>query len=151
MQEKIEEKETGGVPLPEDVRTYVLDADNAQLAELGYKNEFKREFGLLETVCFSFSIMVRGFSVIRVYTDHLGDRRVHIFHPFLRLGQWRPCWSRLGLVHPILLRHFRGVEHGRVGFIHAVGPSEKSNRSVRLVSLFKDERGPVLFFSKDGP
>ncbi|KAJ6469717.1 APC amino acid permease [Mycena vitilis] len=31
--------------------------DNAKLAELGYKSEFKREFSLLETCAFSFSIM----------------------------------------------------------------------------------------------
>ncbi|KAJ7708712.1 amino acid transporter [Mycena rosella] len=36
---------------------YVLDVDNAKLAELGYKSEFKREFSLLETCAFSFSIM----------------------------------------------------------------------------------------------
>ncbi|KAJ7807258.1 APC amino acid permease [Mycena olivaceomarginata] len=33
------------------------DVDNAKLAELGYKSEFKREFSLLETCAFSFSIM----------------------------------------------------------------------------------------------
>ncbi|KZT33670.1 amino acid transporter [Sistotremastrum suecicum HHB10207 ss-3] len=32
-------------------------ADDALLAELGYKSEFRREFSLLETICFSFSIM----------------------------------------------------------------------------------------------
>ncbi|VDC07342.1 unnamed protein product [Peniophora sp. CBMAI 1063] len=32
-------------------------ADDARLAELGYKSEFKREFSLLETVAFAFSIM----------------------------------------------------------------------------------------------
>ncbi|KAK0467117.1 APC amino acid permease [Desarmillaria tabescens] len=32
-------------------------ADNAKLAELGYKSEFKREFSLIETVAFAFSIM----------------------------------------------------------------------------------------------
>lgn len=39
---------------------YVLDVDNAKLAELGYRSEFKREFSLLETCAFSFSIMVRA-------------------------------------------------------------------------------------------
>ncbi|KZV76029.1 amino acid transporter [Peniophora sp. CONT] len=32
-------------------------ADDARLAELGYKSEFRREFSLLETVAFAFSIM----------------------------------------------------------------------------------------------
>ncbi|KAK1233358.1 hypothetical protein PQX77_003467 [Marasmius sp. AFHP31] len=32
-------------------------ADNDLLATLGYKSEFKREFSLLETVAFAFSIM----------------------------------------------------------------------------------------------
>ncbi|KAJ7705476.1 amino acid transporter [Mycena rosella] len=36
---------------------HVLDVDTAKLAELGYKSEFKREFSLLETCAFSFSIM----------------------------------------------------------------------------------------------
>ncbi|CAK5267437.1 unnamed protein product [Mycena citricolor] len=35
---------------------YPVD-DNAKLAELGYRSEFKREFSLLETCAFSFSIM----------------------------------------------------------------------------------------------
>ncbi|PBK72426.1 amino acid transporter [Armillaria solidipes] len=34
-----------------------LHADDAKLAELGYKSEFKREFSLIETVAFAFSIM----------------------------------------------------------------------------------------------
>lgn len=45
--------------LSEKDRVYVLDVDNAKLAELGYRSEFKREFSLLETCAFSFSIMVR--------------------------------------------------------------------------------------------
>ncbi|TRM58833.1 amino acid/polyamine transporter I [Schizophyllum amplum] len=32
-------------------------ADDARLAELGYRSEFKREFSLIETVAFAFSIM----------------------------------------------------------------------------------------------
>ncbi|KAI6112902.1 amino acid/polyamine transporter I [Pisolithus sp. B1] len=35
----------------------VLNADDALLAELGYRAEFKREFSLLETIAFAFSIM----------------------------------------------------------------------------------------------
>ncbi|KAL0059692.1 hypothetical protein AAF712_013555 [Marasmius tenuissimus] len=31
--------------------------DNDLLASLGYKSEFKREFSLLETIAFAFSIM----------------------------------------------------------------------------------------------
>ncbi|EIW52380.1 amino acid transporter [Trametes versicolor FP-101664 SS1] len=35
----------------------VRSADDARLAELGYKGEFRREFSLIETVAFAFSIM----------------------------------------------------------------------------------------------
>ncbi|KAJ7489313.1 amino acid transporter [Mycena latifolia] len=41
-------------------KIYVLDVDNAKLAELGYKSEFKSEFGLLETCAFSFSFSIMG-------------------------------------------------------------------------------------------
>ncbi|KAJ7849970.1 amino acid transporter [Mycena olivaceomarginata] len=41
----------------EQVHVSAWDVDNAKLAELGYKSEFKREFSLLETCAFSFSIM----------------------------------------------------------------------------------------------
>ncbi|KAJ7876265.1 APC amino acid permease [Mycena leptocephala] len=40
-----------------NINVSVWDVDNAKLAELGYKSEFKREFSLLETCAFSFSIM----------------------------------------------------------------------------------------------
>ncbi|KAH9850200.1 amino acid transporter [Lenzites betulinus] len=40
-----------------DVFVEVTSADDARLAELGYKGEFKREFSLIETVAFAFSIM----------------------------------------------------------------------------------------------
>ncbi|KAL1694173.1 amino acid/polyamine transporter I [Schizophyllum commune] len=40
-----------------NVRPEKHAADNALLAELGYKSEFKREFSLIETVAFAFSIM----------------------------------------------------------------------------------------------
>lgn len=32
-------------------------ADDVRLAELGYKSEFRREFSMIETIAFSFSIM----------------------------------------------------------------------------------------------
>jgi len=35
----------------------IVNADNAKLAELGYKSVFQREFSLLETVAFGISIM----------------------------------------------------------------------------------------------
>ncbi|KAK7031469.1 amino acid/polyamine transporter I [Favolaschia claudopus] len=41
----------------EKAQVSIWDVDNAKLAELGYKSEFKREFSLLETCAFSFSIM----------------------------------------------------------------------------------------------
>ncbi|KAF7356946.1 hypothetical protein MVEN_01030600 [Mycena venus] len=53
------EKRAGGdvQSVSEKVHISVWDVDNAKLAELGYKSEFKREFSLLETCAFSFSIM----------------------------------------------------------------------------------------------
>ncbi|KAJ7623574.1 amino acid transporter [Roridomyces roridus] len=47
-----------------------LDVDNAKLAQLGYRSEFNREFSLLETCAFSFSI--------------LGIVSGRIFHPLFR-------------------------------------------------------------------
>jgi hypothetical protein len=47
----------------EQVHVSAWDVDNAKLAELGYKSEFKREFSLLETCAFSFSIMVSATRV----------------------------------------------------------------------------------------
>ncbi|KAF7317740.1 hypothetical protein MKEN_00861800 [Mycena kentingensis (nom. inval.)] len=59
------EKVAGDSPVPSEKHTkeptevYVVDVDSdtAKLAELGYKSEFKREFSLIETCAFSFSIM----------------------------------------------------------------------------------------------
>jgi len=46
-------------PVPRDVKGIqdIRRADNVLLAKLGYRSEFKREFSLIETVAFSFSIM----------------------------------------------------------------------------------------------
>ncbi|KAI0330851.1 amino acid transporter [Cubamyces sp. BRFM 1775] len=41
----------------DEILVDVTLADDARLAELGYKGEFRREFSLLETVAFAFSIM----------------------------------------------------------------------------------------------
>ncbi|RDX48902.1 hypothetical protein OH76DRAFT_1439805 [Lentinus brumalis] len=40
-----------------EVLVEIRDPDDARLAELGYKGEFRREFSLFETVAFAFSIM----------------------------------------------------------------------------------------------
>ncbi|TBU21825.1 amino acid transporter [Dichomitus squalens] len=40
-----------------EIVVQVIDSDDIRLAELGYKGEFKREFSLLETIAFAFSIM----------------------------------------------------------------------------------------------
>lgn len=70
---------------------YVLDVDNAKLAELGYKSEFKREFSLLETCAFSFSIMVRNAMPCVCATSSAanqpGHRRFYNFDAFIRAGQ----------------------------------------------------------------
>jgi hypothetical protein len=36
---------------------YVFDADEEELAALGYKSEFKREFSLFTTFCVSFAVL----------------------------------------------------------------------------------------------
>ncbi|KAF5363812.1 hypothetical protein D9756_000041 [Leucocoprinus leucothites] len=52
--------------------------DDALLAKLGYKSEFRRDFSLLETICFSFSIMAvcasvsSSFSFPLATAGHLG-------------------------------------------------------------------------------
>lgn len=46
----------------------VRHADDALLAELGYKSEFRREFSLLETIAFAFSIMGVVASVSSTYS-----------------------------------------------------------------------------------
>ncbi|KAH9922972.1 amino acid transporter [Fomitopsis serialis] len=53
-------------------------SDDARLAELGYKSEFRREFSLVETVAFSFSIMAvisgisSSLSLILASGGHVG-------------------------------------------------------------------------------
>ncbi len=50
------EKAAGGETqsVSEQVDVSVWDVDNAKLAELGYKSEFRREFSLLETCAFRY-------------------------------------------------------------------------------------------------
>ncbi|KAJ7705493.1 amino acid transporter [Mycena rosella] len=54
---KFDGKPSEAQSISEKGNVHVLDVDTAKLAELGYKSEFKREFSLLETCAFSFSIM----------------------------------------------------------------------------------------------
>ncbi|KAJ7173578.1 APC amino acid permease [Mycena filopes] len=54
---KSEKRDVDAQSVSEKTNVYIQDVDNAKLAELGYKSEFKREFSLLETCAFSFSIM----------------------------------------------------------------------------------------------
>ncbi|KAJ6581118.1 amino acid/polyamine transporter I [Mycena capillaripes] len=55
--QKSEKHSTDGKSVPENANVSAWDVDDAKLFELGYKSEFKREFSLLETCAFSFSIM----------------------------------------------------------------------------------------------
>lgn len=59
MSKKNDETETQVTAIEQDRSDSfsLIRADNAKLAELGYKAEFRREFSLLETVAFAFSIM----------------------------------------------------------------------------------------------
>lgn len=51
----------------ESAQVTVQDADDIALAKLGYKNEFKREFGNFATISFAFSIMGVSSSLISTY------------------------------------------------------------------------------------
>ncbi|CCM05746.1 uncharacterized protein FIBRA_07978 [Fibroporia radiculosa] len=62
--------------------------DNARLAQLGYKSEFKREFSMIETVAFSFSIM----AVIPGISSALTISLVSGGHVGLVWGWFIPCW-----------------------------------------------------------
>ncbi|KAF8909269.1 amino acid/polyamine transporter I [Gymnopilus junonius] len=65
----------------------IIRADNAKLAELGYKSEFRREFSLLETVCFAFSIM----GVIASVSSTLSFGLVNGGHVGMVFGWLIPC------------------------------------------------------------
>ncbi|KIJ21037.1 amino acid-polyamine-Organocation superfamily protein [Paxillus involutus ATCC 200175] len=64
------------------------NADDALLAELGYKAEFKREFSLLETVAFAFSIMGVVASVSSTFSFPL----VSGGHVGMVWGWFIPCF-----------------------------------------------------------
>ncbi|EGN97033.1 hypothetical protein SERLA73DRAFT_185320 [Serpula lacrymans var. lacrymans S7.3] len=63
-------------------------ADNALLAELGYKSEFKREFSMIETVAFAFSIMGVVASVSSTFSFPL----VSGGHVGMVWGWFIPCF-----------------------------------------------------------
>lgn len=54
----------------------VVDAEDVALAKLGYKNEFRREFGNLATISFACSIMGVTSSLISTYECALRARGV---------------------------------------------------------------------------
>ncbi|OCH90425.1 amino acid transporter [Obba rivulosa] len=63
------------------------NADNVRLAELGYRSEFKREFSLIETVAFAFSIM----AVIGGVSSTLSFPLVSGGHVGMVFGWLIPC------------------------------------------------------------
>ncbi|EKM56083.1 uncharacterized protein PHACADRAFT_257146 [Phanerochaete carnosa HHB-10118-sp] len=65
----------------------VRHADDALLAELGYKSEFKREFSMLETIAFGFSIM----GVISSVTSTFSFPLVSGGHVGMVYGWLIPC------------------------------------------------------------
>ncbi|KAJ6624886.1 amino acid transporter [Mycena sp. CBHHK59/15] len=71
----------------ENTNVFVLSADNAKLAELGYRSEFKREFSLLETCAFSFSIM----GIVASVSSTLSFGLVSGGHVGLVFGWLIPC------------------------------------------------------------
>ncbi|EMD39635.1 hypothetical protein CERSUDRAFT_46371 [Gelatoporia subvermispora B] len=63
------------------------NADDVRLAELGYRSEFKREFSLIETIAFSFSIM----AVIGGVSSTLSFPLVSGGHVGMVFGWLIPC------------------------------------------------------------
>lgn len=63
-------------------------ADDVRLAELGYKSEFRREFSMIETIAFSFSIM----AVIPGIASTLSISLPAGGHVGLVWGWFIPCW-----------------------------------------------------------
>ncbi|ETW84091.1 amino acid transporter [Heterobasidion irregulare TC 32-1] len=66
-------------------------ADNALLAELGYKSEFKREFSLIETIAFAFSIM----GIVASVSSTLSFPLVSGGHVGMVFGWLIPCFPVL--------------------------------------------------------
>ncbi|EIW75120.1 amino acid transporter [Coniophora puteana RWD-64-598 SS2] len=66
----------------------VLKEDDVLLAELGYKSEFKREFSLVETIAFAFSIMGVVASVSSTYSFPLESGG----HVGMVWGWFIPCF-----------------------------------------------------------
>ncbi|CCL99204.1 uncharacterized protein FIBRA_01219 [Fibroporia radiculosa] len=65
-----------------------MGADDVRLAELGYKSEFQREFSVLETIAFSFSIM----AVIPGVSSTLGLALASGGHVGMVWGWFIPCF-----------------------------------------------------------
>jgi len=74
------------VELPDAV-SVIIRADNAKLAELGYRSEFRREFSRFETVAFAISIM----GVIGSVTSTFSFGLVNGGHVGLVFGWLIPC------------------------------------------------------------
>ncbi|CAA7265225.1 unnamed protein product [Cyclocybe aegerita] len=81
------EKSVEVVTIAHSETASIIRADDAKLAELGYKSEFRREFSLLETVAFAFSIM----GVIASVTSTLSFGLVNGGHVGLVFGWFIPC------------------------------------------------------------
>ncbi|KAF7309470.1 hypothetical protein MIND_00317800 [Mycena indigotica] len=79
-----------------DADVYVLDVDTAKLAALGYKSEFKREFSLLETCAFSFSIM----GIVASISSTLSFGLVNGGHVGFVWGWFIPCFFVCFFVAP---------------------------------------------------
>ncbi|KAF8997841.1 amino acid/polyamine transporter I [Cyathus striatus] len=71
-----------------DVNGSLIRLDDAKLAELGYRSEFRREFSLLETVAFAFSIM----GVIASVSSTLSFGLVNGGHVGMVFGWLIPCF-----------------------------------------------------------
>jgi len=83
------DKTQAGVHIVEqsDSGSVVVRADNAKLAELGYKSEFRREFSRFETVAFAISIM----GVVASVTSTFSFGLVNGGHVGLVFGWLIPC------------------------------------------------------------
>ncbi len=101
-------------PAPAPAPAKAANKDDLLLAELGYKQEFKREFSVFSCICFAFSIskpdpastkcrMSKLTPPARPPRARSGSDRVRLVDGRVWPVRRRPRRLRVGLVHPRLL------------------------------------------------
>lgn len=91
--------------------------DEGRLAELGYKQELKRDWSMLHNFGVSFSIIVCYLSFklsLAPILTYLPVRHHWNNHPLrIRSTHWRPWRHVRGMDRRVLLHHVRRSRHGR--------------------------------------